>query len=202
MKLQKSLINLLHRYYKKFIPWRSTEPFPARYIHVDQQINEFIKTYRFSRSSAIHGPPKIIKNRLNFAHSEICEKYPILTPFRWKYLLFPYIGSDSPYIRRSKNHEKRWWGIRVFEVFFPKIPVYGTSKLPKIVIFDPPKIIKNRLNFAHKQNPLKPVVFTHPPNIATNRAFHTYSKTTWFNKRCFKPKIIYLRKFDDFPIII
>ena len=64
----------------------------------------------------------------------------------------PYIGSDPPYIRNLKKLEKRWWGIRVFKVFFPKIPVYGTSKTTKIVVFrvfwTPPKIIKNRLNFA------------------------------------------------------
>ena len=94
----------------------------------------------------------------------------------------PYIGSDPPYIRRSKIHEKRWWGIRVFQVFFPKIPVYGIPKTTKIrdfwsVCLPPPKIIKNRLNFAPSKKFKKNAVFI--PSQITD--FHEY---------------------DDFPIII
>ena len=87
------------------------------------------------------------------------KKYPKKTMFfTWflsKIKLFPCIGSDPPYIRRSKTFKKRWWGIRVFRDFLTQIPVYGTPKTTKIVVFrsfwTPPKIIKNRLNFAHSK---------------------------------------------------
>ena len=44
----------------------------------------------------------------------------------------------------------------------------------------PPKIIKNRLNFAHKQNPLKTVFFhlLPPPKIITNRYISHVFKNT------------------------
>ena len=82
-------------------------------------------------------------------------KITIFDPFRWKIPLFPYIGSDSPYIRTSKSLKKHWWGIRVFRDFLVQITVYGTPKSTKNhafwALWTPPKIIKNRLNFAHSE---------------------------------------------------
>ena len=60
-----------------------------------------------------------------------------------------------------KNVKKRWWGIRVFRDFLVQIPVYGTSKTTKnrdfgLFCLPPPKIIKNRLNFALSEKFSKP----------------------------------------------
>ena len=70
-------------------------------------------------------PPKIIKNRLNFAHSEICEKSDFNPNF------------DVKIITRFKQLKPRC---------IAKRTLFSYIHLPP-----PPKIIKNRLNFAHSE---------------------------------------------------
>ena len=78
------------------------------------------------------------------------------TRFWRKNRVFPQIPRIYGSKKTEKNSQKPWYLISVFGDFLVQIPVYGTPPDPKTtkngdfwsVCLPPPKIIKNRLNFA------------------------------------------------------
>ena len=105
--------------------------------------------------------PKIIKNRLNFAHSKIRQKpwfLPDFDPKTGVFTDFPVYGGSKFTKKTSKNDD----GVSgFFVIFWPKSQYMGPPKPPKSWFFGhfgpPPKIIKNRLNFACSKIPKKTV---------------------------------------------
>ena len=91
---------------------------------------------------------------------------------------FSRIWGSNPRISGTKKTTKNADEVSgFFHIFLVQIPVYGTPPTAKIVIFDPPpKIIKNRLNFARshiREKSPKTVFFSTyantPPKIIKNR---------------------------------
>ena len=104
-------------------------------------------------------PPKIIKNRLNFALSEKLikpVKITIFTRFLVKNDLFPVyrvLFPVYPNLKKSQKTLMRYQGF--LTIFSPKSQYMGLQNPKNRDFCLPPKIIKNRLNFAHSEKFMK-----------------------------------------------